>query len=197
MAERTSKRLTLFGNTPTTMGEILKWFGVLILITRFEFGSRASLWSTTSQTRFVPPPCLGETTGMSRNRFDELWRHCILSEQPAERPLDMSHEAWRWMLVDDFVNNFNDHRQAFYKPSWLICVDESISRWYGLGGSWINIALPHYVAMDRKAKHRWEIQSSADGMIGIMMRLKLVQSAQMEEAVGQAERAAAAAADSL
>jgi len=28
----------------TTVGELLKWFGVLILNTRFKFGDRASLW---------------------------------------------------------------------------------------------------------------------------------------------------------
>ena len=30
----------------TTRGEILKFFGVLILMTRIEFGSRRSLWSS-------------------------------------------------------------------------------------------------------------------------------------------------------
>jgi hypothetical protein len=35
---------------PTTTGEIIKFFGVLILSTRFEFGTRASLWSNTPQS---------------------------------------------------------------------------------------------------------------------------------------------------
>ena len=34
----------------------------------------------------------------------------------------------------------------------MICVDESISRWYGQGGDWIDFGLPHYVAIVRKTR---------------------------------------------
>ena len=56
----------------------------------------------------------------------------------------------------------------------MICVDESISRWYGQGGGWINAGLPHYVAIDRKPKNGCEIQDSCCGVSGIMLRLKIV-----------------------
>ena len=72
MEERTNDvlgPLTLPSTEPTTVGEILKFFGILLLITRFEFGSRASLWATTGFTRLVPAPNFGRTTGMSRQRF--------------------------------------------------------------------------------------------------------------------------------
>lgn len=36
----------------TTRQEMLKFFGVCILATRFEFGSRAELWSTHSRTKY-------------------------------------------------------------------------------------------------------------------------------------------------
>ena len=108
----------------------------------------------------------------------------------------MSHEEWRWMLVQDFVDNFNDHREKFFYTSWLICVDESISHWCGLGGSWINIGLPHYVAMDRKPEHGCEIQNACDGMCGVMMRLKLVKSVTWEEAKSAKEKEDLAANDS-
>jgi Transposase IS4 len=48
-----------------TCGELLKFFGVLVLMTRLEFGSRASLWSTTSEFKFQPAHSLGKT-GISR-----------------------------------------------------------------------------------------------------------------------------------
>ncbi len=86
------------------------------------------------------------------------------------------------MKVQGFVDRFNEHRETFFFASWLICVDESISRWYGLGGSWINVGLPQYVAMDRKPEHGAEIQNSCDGNCGIMMRLKLVKTAVFEAA---------------
>ena len=59
----------------------------------------------------------------------------------------------------------------------MICVDESISRWYGHGGHWINIGLPMYIAIDRKPENGCEIQNSCCGRSGIMMRLKLVKTA--------------------
>ena len=62
----------------------------------------------------------------------------------------MSSESFRWKLVDDFVTNFNLHRATMFVPSDSICVDASISRWYGRGGEWINIGLPMYIAIERK-----------------------------------------------
>lgn len=45
---------------------------------------------------------------------------------------------------------------------------------YGLGGDWINIGLPMYIALDRKPEHGCEIQILGDGQSGIMFRLLLV-----------------------
>jgi Transposase IS4 len=198
MQERTSAKLTSLDSPqmPTSIGEILKFMGILIIITRFEFGTRASLWCPKGRNRFIPPPNLGHTTGMSRERFDVLWRYMVWSEQPKECPPGMSHEEFRWSLVQDFVDNFNNHREAFYFSSYLICADESISRWYGLGGNWINMGLPHYVAMDRKPEHGCEIQNACDGISGIMMRLKLVKSQSAEASASQEQRNAAPAAES-
>ena len=199
MEERTSEALVnAFPEPlpPTSIGELLKFFGILLIITRFEFGKRSSLWTETAHTRFVPPPNLGKTTGMSRNRFDQLWRYIVWSDRPSERPDNMSHEEWRWALIQDFVDNFNKHREEYFSPSWLLCADESISRWYGLGGTWINIGLPMYVAMDRKPEHGCEIQNCCDAMSGIMLRLKIVKSQAAEQAITAEQRTAAADAES-
>ena len=196
MTERTSQVLQRENLQGTSTGEVLKFLGILLIITRFEFGTRASLWSTTARNRFMPPTNLGHTTGMPRERFDHLWRYMVWSEQPWPRPENMSHEEWRWCLVQDFVDNYNHHRETYYQASSLICADESMSRWYGLGGNWINMGLPHYVAMDRKPEDGCEIQNACDGISGIMMRLKLVKSQAAEAAMNEVQRANVASADS-
>ena len=57
---------------PTTAGELLKYKGLQLLATRFQFNSRAGLWTTTSQwCRYISPPHFGRTE-MSRQRFDDL-----------------------------------------------------------------------------------------------------------------------------
>ena len=76
--------------------------------------------------------------------------------------------------MDGFVKIFNDYRTQSFIPSEMICVDESISRWYGQGGDWINFGLPHYVAIDRKPENGCEIQGFCCGVSVIVMRLKVV-----------------------
>lgn len=168
------------GLTEMTKGELLKFLGIVLLATKFEFGNRASLWSSTAPSKYVPAANFGRT-GMTRQRFDAIWRYIRFSDQPSVRPQGMSSEHYRWRLVDDFVTNINDHRAATIFPSDRICVDESISRWYGLGGFWINTGLPQYVAIDRKPENGCEIQNSACGESGVMLRLKLVKTAEAED----------------
>ena len=63
-----------------TVGELLKFFGVLILITRFEFGSRASLWSDMPLSKCVLVAALG-CTGVSHQHFDLLFTQLVWSPQ--------------------------------------------------------------------------------------------------------------------
>eukprot|EP00978_Attheya_sp_CCMP212_P026584 scaffold87706_cov72-Attheya_sp.AAC.1 len=76
------------------------------------------------------------------------------------RPAEMSHAKWRWSLTITLVNRLS------FSPSDLICVDESMPMWYGLGGYWINHGLAQYIAMDCKAVDGCEIQNSCDGWMG-------------------------------
>jgi len=136
----------LEANTTNTL-ELLKFFGVLILMTSFEFTSRASLWSSVAPMKYRPAPHFG-LTGMSKHRFDDLFRAIRWSKQPSERAANESTEQHRWKLVDDFVANFNNHRANYVTLSDTSFVDKSMSRWYGQGGHLINHGLPQYVAID-------------------------------------------------
>jgi Transposase IS4 len=104
----------------------------------------------------------------------------LWSGQPREKPEGLSWEKYRWMLVDDHVKRFNEHRQRHFFPSEHLCVDESITRWYGQGGHWINLRLPMYIAIDRKPENGCKIQNAACGESGVMIRLKLVKTAEEE-----------------
>ena len=89
----------------------------------------------------------------------------------------MSSKEYRWKYVDNFVTYFNKHCEEFFLPSELLCVDESISRWYGQGSYYINHVLPMYIAIKRKAENGCEIQTTACGRSSVMLRLKLVKTA--------------------
>ena len=78
------------------------------------------------------------------------------------------------------MDNYNERCKTYFNPSWHLCVDETIGRWYGLGGNWNNEGLPHYVSIKRKPEDGFEIQDCCDAMSGIMLRLRLVKSASAE-----------------
>ena len=123
MVELTNAALRKAGEKVTSGGEALKFLGIVLLCTRFEFGKRNSLWSESRKNPFLPAPCFGRT-GMSRNRFNLLWSHVEWSKQAATRPATQSSVQYRWRRVADFVKNFNEHREKFFVPSDFICVDE-------------------------------------------------------------------------
>ena len=80
------------------------------------------------------------------------------------------------MLVHDFVAAFNEHRSATFAPTEALCVDKSISRWHGNGGSWIEIGLPHYVSLDRNPETGCEIKDASSGRSGVMVQIEIVKT---------------------
>jgi Transposase IS4 len=163
----------------TRPSEILRVFGVIFLITIFRFGKMDTLRSSTRMSTCIPAPDFG-ITGITRARFRELRSAIRFSQQGDDT--EMSSSQHRWSLVQGFVDAINSHWKEHFDPSEMICVDESISRWYGLGGSWIDVGLPHYVAIDRKPDNGCELQTSACGQSGVMLRLNIVVPAEDEAA---------------
>lgn len=84
---------------PTTQGELLKFFGVLILGSFVDFDDRKNLWSKKSDNKYIHAPNFGKT-GMSRDRFLTLFVNIRYSHQPENQPTGMSSETYRWLLVD-------------------------------------------------------------------------------------------------
>ena len=110
----------------TNWQEILKFFGVLVLMTRFELGSRVSLWLTFYPSKYVPAAHFGKT-GMFHPRFDFLFCWIWFSDQPNRRPAGISAELYWWKLVYDFVKAFNLHHREKFIPVTFICKNKCIS----------------------------------------------------------------------
>jgi hypothetical protein len=72
------------------------------------------------------------------------------------------------------VSAINAWKSKTLTPTSDICVDESFSRWYGLGGKWSNIGLPHYVSIQRKVDPGCEIWTACDGHAGFLISLEIV-----------------------
>jgi hypothetical protein len=61
-------------------------------------------------------PAFEQKTGMSRNRFDDIWYALVFRDQGDSVDGESSIE-YRWRLVADFVEAINSHRAANYTPS--------------------------------------------------------------------------------
>ena len=137
--------------------------------------------------------------GMSRNRFNDIWYAVRWSHQPPEQPDGMSLERYCWMLINDFVANINKYRQRIFVPGGHLEANETVIRWYGKGGAFVDAGLLMYLALERKPDNGGEIQNLADIPSGIMLHLKVVKSANEEKAIAASTAAdaiaAAAAAD--
>jgi hypothetical protein len=161
--------LKRLGKPGTSKRELLRFYGVIILISRLRPHDCRELWNGKSHSKYIIGQDLSRT-GITRHWFDDMLTCWEVGECPKERPTDMEYSTWAWMKIDCYVTNFNEHR-ATYTPSDRVCVDESISKWNGLGGFWINKGLLHFVAMARKPKDGCEDQTCCDARSGIMMPL--------------------------
>ena len=56
------------GHEDITKGDLVKFFGIIIIGSRYEFGSRRDLWDTTFVSRFVDEPKFGARTEVVAHR---------------------------------------------------------------------------------------------------------------------------------
>lgn len=104
-----------------TAGEILRYFGILLFLTRVKF-----------YLHYLPALSLGRI--MHRERFESLTSCIRFSNQPNTQG-SLTFEAYRWLLCEVFKDAINKHRQESIAPSSILCADESISRWSEIGTS--------------------------------------------------------------
>ena len=84
----TNAQLEKNGKAELTKGELIKFFGVTHLMTRYKFADRRDLWKSEGPTRFEPAPNFGKLTGMIRDRCDGTFSCLRPSYQPDEKPAD-------------------------------------------------------------------------------------------------------------
>ena len=106
----TNNELAMATKNYTTAGEIVKFFGVMLFVTQFEFGSWASLWSNVTTNKYIPAPSFG-LTGMPRKQFDDLWMCIRFSEQPPNRPSDMTSE----LMTSSKISMNIEHKSFFHQ----------------------------------------------------------------------------------
>ena len=82
MVDWTSNVLQEHGRRSTSQGELLRFFGVLIVMTRFKFRSRKELWRNEISNKYIPTPCFGRI--MPYSKFDDLRRFLFFGSRKSQ-----------------------------------------------------------------------------------------------------------------
>lgn len=100
--------------------------------------------------------------GISRNRFDEVISCLSFIPDVEEPPTDLEQ-------VRAMQTAFNKHMEDAYKPSWLVCVDESMVPWYRPSKCpvWIHIK-------DKPTQRGLEFHTASDHKPTVIFRVELV-----------------------
>ena len=118
----TNKRMKQDRHRPVTYGEFLRWLGLWFLMATITGPDRSDFWSLGEVDCFVGAPMLlGHL--MSRKRFEAILK--ALSYTSRQRPA-----FWdRFWEGRQMLDAWNTNMMEQFTPSWVNCLDESMSTW--------------------------------------------------------------------
>jgi hypothetical protein len=62
----------------------------------------------------------------------------------------MSSELYGWMLINNFIANYNKYRKRMFVPGNHFEANKMVIRWYGIGGAYVDPGLLMYLPLERK-----------------------------------------------
>ena len=143
----------------TNKGELIRFFGLWLTMTTFETDSKRDSFEK-SVIGVIPGPQLRRF--MPYNRFSQLSNVIAFADMTVEIPTSDP-----WYPIRAFVNSLNAHRKNHIVIGWLLCIDETMWKWIGLG-------LPHQSYIPRKPEPLGvELKTVCDVESGIMVFIEL------------------------
>ena len=161
---QTNKRLTENGfHRELSYGEFLRWLGIWLLMSTINGPDRGAFWSLVDVDRFRGAPWRLNDL-MSRKRFDAILKSIFYTDRNKPQYTD---KFWE---VRQIVDAFNKNMTQQFTPSWVSCLDESMSPWTN------KYTCPGWMFVPRKP-HPFgnEYHSVCCSMSGIMWGIELVE----------------------
>ena len=147
---------------PLTWDEFLRFISILLLFATTQGVPRRMFWSNDQPDIFCGAPFRLHAY-MSRRRFEAILKHLKFTTKAPPAFKDPFHP------VSDLIDAFNKHSAACFKPSWVSCLDESMSVWTNM---W---TCPGWMFVPRKPHPMGnEYHSICCGESGIMYAIELV-----------------------
>ena len=151
-------------NENITWGELLVYIGLWFLMASTATGcDRRSYWDNSPTNPWNGAPYRFNEY-MSLTRFDYITKILTFHSPPFPEYTDKFHE------VRELLQSYNDHMKKVFIPSWISCLDESMSSWTS---RW---TCPGWMYVPRKP-HPYgnEYHTIACGESGILYALEIVE----------------------
>ena len=142
--------------------EFCQWLGIWLFASLHPGRERRDFWRKNHKEG-DPAFDLGKH-GMSYKRFEVIRRHLTISEAPTGPRLDEDPMS----EFSDYLKAWHQNMREVYKPSYLVCVDESMLKWLT---RW---TIPFWMFVSRKPNpFGQEYHDLADGLTKIIFSIEL------------------------
>ena len=147
---------------PLTWDEFLRFISILLLFATTQGVPRRMFWTNDQPDIFCGAPFRLHAY-MSRRRFEAILKSLTFTTKTPPAFKDPFHP------VSDLIDAFNKHSAACFSPSWVSCLDESMSVWTNM------YTCPGWMFVPRKPHPMGnEYHSICCGVSGIMYAIELV-----------------------
>jgi hypothetical protein len=159
---QTNERLKDVGRQ-LSLGELLRWIGLWFYMSTFKGYSRSDFFSSKPIDDFDGAP-VRLNQWMSRNRFQQILNALFFTDRDVPAYVD------KFFYIRQLIESWNQNMNDKFLPSWISCLDESMSAWLN---RW---TCPGWVFCPRKP-HPFgnEYHSMCCGESGIMYRIEMVE----------------------
>ena len=148
---------------PTTYGEFLRWIGLWFLMATINGPDHRDFWSLGEVDCFVGAP-MRLHNFMSRKRFEAILKALAIT---ARQPPAFRDRFWE---VREVLEAWNSNMTEQFTPSWVSCLDESMSTWTN------KYSCPGWMFVPRKP---WpfgnEYHTVCCSLSGILWQMELVE----------------------
>ena len=160
---QTNIRLRQEKHCPVSYGEFLRWLGLWLLMATINGPDRTDFWSLGEVDCFVGAP-LRLGSFMSRKWFEAILKALAIT---ARQPPAFRDHFWE---VREIIEAWNANMTEQFTPSWVSCLDESMSTWTN------KYSCPGWMFVPRKP---WpfgnEYHTVCCSLSGILWQMELVE----------------------
>lgn len=160
----TNKSLATQGEAEVTLGELLRYLGLWMLMATVGGFSRDDFWSDSVHDEEDKPCPYNFKKYMTQRRFRLITEHLRFTDVT---PPTYKDKFWQ---VRQMIKEWNKNMNAVFVASWVICLDESMSIWFN---RW---TCPGWVFCPRKP-HPFgnEYHTMCCAICGLMLFIELVE----------------------